>query len=364
LSVRYRFADFVVSPARRQLLRGGQEVPLIPRYFDLLVLLLKRRGEAVHRREIFQSVWNDVVVSDGALSQAVRTLRRALEDDSHEPVFIRTVSRHGYRFTFPGVVEEPDPELAAPEVVSATATTPAAREALARWAGGIAGGATAGALAGGVGGIVVFLGPGSLAPASVAIVLALVGAMVGGLGAAGVAAGLALAEAFVRSKRVLALVALGAAGGGAVGVVGHYLARWTLRGLFGHDLSAVGGGVEGVMLGAAAGLGYAVATRAGGRFIGGRGLVAPIVAAAVCGAAGLLATAAGANLASASLNTLARAFQGSQVQLAPVARLLGEPELGPVTRAALAVYESAWFGFGLVYGFTRRGRWDRVSSGG
>src|SRR5262245_41516096 len=104
----YRFGPFTVSPSRRVLLRGGEEIPLIPRYFDLLVLLLERRGEALHRREIRDAVWSDVVVSDGALSQAVRTLRRALGDDSHEPAYIRTVSRHGYRFVFADVVEEGD----------------------------------------------------------------------------------------------------------------------------------------------------------------------------------------------------------------------------------------------------------------
>ena len=107
---RYVFGEFVLSPARRVLLRNRAEVALIPRYFDLLVLLVERRGEAVHRRQIFDTVWTDVVVSDGALSQAVRTLRRALGDDPREPAFIRTVSRHGYRFVFPHVVTEPDDE--------------------------------------------------------------------------------------------------------------------------------------------------------------------------------------------------------------------------------------------------------------
>src|SRR5881396_1518553 len=49
---RYRFGPFTVAPSRRLLLHEGAEVPLIPRYFDLLVLLLERRGEAVHRRQI------------------------------------------------------------------------------------------------------------------------------------------------------------------------------------------------------------------------------------------------------------------------------------------------------------------------
>src|SRR5215212_7734145 len=108
--LRYRFGDFTLSPRRRILTRGGQERPLIPRYFDLLVFLIERRHEAVHRRDIFERVWTDVVVSDSALSQAIRTLRRTLADDSRDPRFIRTVSRHGYRFVFLDIVEEDDDE--------------------------------------------------------------------------------------------------------------------------------------------------------------------------------------------------------------------------------------------------------------
>jgi DNA-binding winged helix-turn-helix (wHTH) protein len=105
---RYRFSDFIVSPRRRVVVRNGRELPLIPRYFDLLLFLIQRRNEAVHRRDIFDRVWSDVIVSDSALSQAIRTLRRTLGDDSREPRFIRTVSRHGYRFVFPEVLEEED----------------------------------------------------------------------------------------------------------------------------------------------------------------------------------------------------------------------------------------------------------------
>ena len=90
------------------LLRDGVEQPLIPRYFDLLVFLIQHRHEAVHRRDIFDGVWRDVIVSDSALSQAIRTIRRTLGDDSREPRFIRTVSRHGYRFVFDEIIEEPD----------------------------------------------------------------------------------------------------------------------------------------------------------------------------------------------------------------------------------------------------------------
>ena len=108
-TMRYRFGDFVLSARTRTLSRGGVELPLISRYFDLLVLLVVRRGTAVTRQDIFDIVWSDVIVSDGALSQAIRTLRRTLGDGSREPIYIRTVARHGYRFVYGNVVEEDDP---------------------------------------------------------------------------------------------------------------------------------------------------------------------------------------------------------------------------------------------------------------
>jgi len=447
VSVRYRFGEFCVSPARRVLLRSGREVSLIPRYLDLLILLVERRHEAVHRRQIFDSVWSDVVVSDGALSQAVRTLRRALGDDSREPVYIRTVSRHGYRFSFGGVIEEADEEpLPAPalpppvppspsddpferalgtllgggdpdiqreaaEALHALGTAEALRRlgrrpghqaarallrdarwdvpragpvpllgapgglgaaaaltamrlrralrlARARWAAASGGGAAAGVLAGALGGLALRLAPGSPAPASVPVTLALVGAIVGGLGAAGVGAGLAAAEAVVRSSRGPALVLFGSLGGGAIGAVSSLVGRWALEGVFGRELPSMGGGLEGLGIGAAAGLGYALATpRSEGGMAAPRGAERHRVAAVTalsCAAGAVIITALGGHLAGTSLNFLARGFHGSQVGLAPLARLLGEPDLGPLSRAVIGAYEGAFFGFGLALGLTRR----------
>jgi DNA-binding winged helix-turn-helix (wHTH) protein len=454
MKTRYRFGPFTVSPSRRLLLRGPDEVALIPRYFDLLVLLIERRGEAVHRNDIRDAVWSDVVVSDGALSQAVRTLRRALGDDSREPLYIRTLSRHGYRFVFAEVVEEADEEaLAAPappppppepavadpfepalaaliaprgngeeddegrraaaETLHALGTEEAlrrldrlpgherarallrdarwdvpgagavplvgapgwpltaahiaalrlrraARLAAARWASASLGGALAGVVAAVIGSVLLLTAPGSTAPRTLVVVLALVGALVGGLGAAGVGAGLAAAEALARSRRALALVACGALAGGFTGLVVNAVARVMLADVFGQTLPRVGGALEGVVLGAAAGLGYALATPrpAGGMATphGRERRLAALAAAACCAAAGLLVTALGGQLTGASLAALGRAFQGSQVTLEPLARQLGEREMGRVTRAVLAVGESALFGAGLVLGLTRRPR--------
>ena len=133
---RYRFAEFTLSPVRRSLRRGGGEVPLIPRYLDLLLLLVEKRSVALHRQEIFDRVWADVVVSDGALSQAVRTLRRTLGEDG-DRAFIRTVSRHGYQFVCPVVEEDDDagegaPASAPPPAVDRTASGDRMADALAR----------------------------------------------------------------------------------------------------------------------------------------------------------------------------------------------------------------------------------------
>ncbi|MDJ0847189.1 MAG: winged helix-turn-helix domain-containing protein [Myxococcota bacterium] len=445
----YQFAGFVVSRAQRRLSRAGREVPLVPRYLDLLLLLIENRDRAVHRHEILDTVWADVVVSDNALNQAVRTLRRALGDDSRAPRFIGTVSRYGYRFVHAGVAELADeavpaeaplPEapdaaeleraleaLLAPggdperdarrreaaETLHALGTAEAlarldrrpgheaARALLrdARWdleqagpvplwgqpsplrtgaqlvrlraeralraaarrlAAAAAGGALAGVFAGLVGGLVLRFGPGSNAGDSVLVALPLVGLAIGGLGAAGVGAGLAAAEALFRSARAAALVLGGALGGGAIGALAHGVAAALLQGLFGRDASALAGGLEGTAIGAAAGLGYALATpRSEGGMATPRG--AARVRAGLCtGLFCALATAGlawqGSFLGATSLDLLAGHFESSQVALDPLARLLGEASPGARSRLVVSAWEGLVFGLGLAMGLTLRPR--------
>ncbi|HYN02570.1 MAG TPA: winged helix-turn-helix domain-containing protein [Vicinamibacteria bacterium] len=444
---RYRFAEFTLSPARRALFRSGREVPLIPRYLDLLLLLVEKRSVALHRQEILDRVWADVVVSDGALSQAVRTLRRTLGEDG-ERVFVRTVSRHGYQFVCPVAEEADDGEAPVPVAGEPTpardATDPLAKalarllepgaeddvrreaaeelhalgtaEALrrvdrapgharawahlrdsrwdvagagsvpllappagpaawaalvdlrlrralrlagSRWASASAGGAAAGALAGLLGGLAMAALGGSAAP-SLLGALALVGAGVAGVGAAGVGCGLAAAEALVRSSRTLALAVLGAAGGALVGAVAHRVAVGLLEALFGLDRLATGGGFEGLVLGAAAGLGFGLTTR---RITGGlaaprgrarAGTVAATALACALAAAGV--SAAGGRLGAVSLDAIVGRFAASRVELARLGHPFGEAGLGPRARTALGFGEGFLFGAGLAVGLTRRPR--------
>lgn len=360
LVLRYRFSDFTLSPQQRLLVRDGQEVPLIPRYFDLLVLLVERRHEAVHRQEIFDRVWTDAVVSDSALSQAVRTIRRALGDDSREPRFIRTVSRHGYRFVFPDVVEESDDApRAAPAEPDPPAPLSPARAAATAWPRGAAGGALAGIAAGAVGGVILAAAPGSSAPIAIAPVLAVIAGVAGALGGAGVGAGLAFAEAAARSHRILALTSAAALGGGLVGFAVQLLAGWGLAALIGLDLN-IGGGLEGVAIGGCAGLGFAIATRraedGSSRPRGEERLQAALITAAFCGLAGLVITLLGRPLAGGTIHAIADAAEGSRATLAPLGRLIGEPDFGPLSRVIAGVGECALFGLGLAFGLLRRPR--------
>jgi hypothetical protein len=63
---------------------------------------------------------------------------------------------------------------------------------------------------------------------------------------------------------------------------------------------------------------------------------------------------AGRNLVGSSLDVMAAAFEGSDVGLAPLARLLGEEELRPVTRTLVSGAEATLFGIGLAFGLTHR----------
>ena len=190
--------------------------------------------------------------------------------------------------------------------------------------------------------------------------LPLLGAATGGVAAAGVGAGLAAAEAAFRARRRLALAAAGAASGLAIGAAAHLLGRLVLEGLFGRDLSPLAGAVEGLVLGGAVGLGYGLATpTAEGGMATPHGLArvrAALLTGLACAlAAGMLGWS-GRFLGAMSLDFMAQSFPGSQVGLAPLARLLGEPEPGVVTRVAISAFEGLMFGSGLCAGLTRRPR--------
>src|SRR5690606_31994681 len=97
-AARLEFDAFTVDLDQRTLYRHGESVPLPSRAFDTLVYLIEHRDRCVRKDELVDAIWHDVVVTDDSLIHAISVLRRALGDERHQPKFIRTVPRRGYRF--------------------------------------------------------------------------------------------------------------------------------------------------------------------------------------------------------------------------------------------------------------------------
>jgi Tol biopolymer transport system component/DNA-binding winged helix-turn-helix (wHTH) protein len=96
--VRYQFGPFVLDSAAWRLLRGPVELPLTPKAFEVLVLLVRERHRGLTKRELFDAVWPDTAVTENTLTQRIREIRDALGDDPQEPRYIRTIPRVGYQF--------------------------------------------------------------------------------------------------------------------------------------------------------------------------------------------------------------------------------------------------------------------------
>src|SRR4051794_25345511 len=80
---------------------SGAPIRLNPKAFDVLTVLIERRGELVSKEQLLDAVWPDTHVADGVLKVSIAELRRALGDSATSPRLIETVHRRGYRFLAP-----------------------------------------------------------------------------------------------------------------------------------------------------------------------------------------------------------------------------------------------------------------------
>jgi DNA-binding winged helix-turn-helix (wHTH) protein len=343
----FRFDRFSLDPRDRRLRRDDAPVELNARYLDALVLLVRERGRLVAKDRFLEEVWRGVPVTDEALTQCIKTLRRQLGDSAADPRFIETVPKHGYRFIAPveWVRPEAGPEAAAPEGAVRDPSLPYPRSPLLLLgAAGTAGGGVAGIFGGLFYGFGSGLQPG-MGAASVLLVLLCVNIMVGLVGGAGVgfgiaAAGLASGRPWHRS------IVGGAAGGLAVGAVVKLIGLDAFELLFGRSPGDITGAAEGALLGGAVGLGAWLAGRGAGPLRLRRGIAA---AAAAGGAAGILVSVLGGRLMGGSLDLLANRFPGSRLRLDRVGALVGEQGFGHVSQMVTAGLEGALFG-GCVVG--------------
>ena len=87
-----------------ELRRDGRAVPLEPQAYDVLVHLVRHRDRVVAKEELMDTVWGGRFVSETAVTSRIKQVRRALGDDGHAQVAIRTVRGRGYRYV--GTVDE------------------------------------------------------------------------------------------------------------------------------------------------------------------------------------------------------------------------------------------------------------------
>jgi DNA-binding winged helix-turn-helix (wHTH) protein/Flp pilus assembly protein TadD len=95
----YEFGDFRVDSGRRILFRDADQVPLTPKVFDTLILLIANHGQVLDKKELMSAIWPDTAVEENNLNQNVSTLRRIFGETRGENRYIATVPGKGYCFT-------------------------------------------------------------------------------------------------------------------------------------------------------------------------------------------------------------------------------------------------------------------------
>ena len=96
--MRVRFGTFVLDPDTRELLRGDAPVPLSPKAFELLNILVSERPKAISKNDLQERLWPATFVVEKNLANLVSEIRDAIGDDPGNPQFIRTIRRFGYAF--------------------------------------------------------------------------------------------------------------------------------------------------------------------------------------------------------------------------------------------------------------------------
>ena len=94
----YRFGDFTIDTDQRVLLREGKPIPLTPKVFDTLLILVEKSGQIVEKEELMRRLWPDTFVEESNITFNIQQLRKSLSDDARNPRYVGTVARRGYRF--------------------------------------------------------------------------------------------------------------------------------------------------------------------------------------------------------------------------------------------------------------------------
>ena len=104
----FRLGTWLVQPSLNRLYDGDHVVALEPRVMGVLVCLASRPGKIVSADDLLYTIWHGRAHADNTIYQAVADLRKALGDDVHQPRYIETIPKKGYRLLTPVVFPEED----------------------------------------------------------------------------------------------------------------------------------------------------------------------------------------------------------------------------------------------------------------
>jgi len=96
--VLYEFGPFRLDPSEELLVEGTRKIPLTPKAYKTLLVLVENRGRTLAKDEPLAKVWPDTFVEEATLAQNVFTLRKLLRDDRETAQYIETLPKRGYRF--------------------------------------------------------------------------------------------------------------------------------------------------------------------------------------------------------------------------------------------------------------------------
>ena len=97
----YLFGPFRLDPEESRLQRDGLIVPLTPKAFAMLLMLVRHQGALVEKESFMQELWPDQFVEEGNLTFNISLIRKALGESAQTASYIETVPKRGYRFTAP-----------------------------------------------------------------------------------------------------------------------------------------------------------------------------------------------------------------------------------------------------------------------
>jgi TolB-like protein/Flp pilus assembly protein TadD len=104
----YAFGPYLLDPTERTLRREGELVPLTPKAFDTLCLLVQNSGHVLEKDDMMRKIWPDTFVEEATLAQNVFTLRKVLGETPDDVKYIETVVRKGYRFVARVTAQAPE----------------------------------------------------------------------------------------------------------------------------------------------------------------------------------------------------------------------------------------------------------------